>query len=472
MYDFEALVGELLQSSSELNREELMRRIEQKKQTIGAGYLTDQGALFLVAGELGVSLRKAEASSDMAIKDLYIGTNDVTVVARVLAIYPVSTYNRKDGGMGKYRRLVLFDGHDSVRLTVWDDLAEEIVKSGVAVNAPVRILDGYVKQGLDGKPNLNLGKRGKAEVVTDEKVAAKLVPLSAVTEKLTKITQERQVMALECIVDSEPRYSEFVRSDGSPGSLFQFGVTGEGGRPETRVVIWNPSAKPELRKGQKVLVTNVRSRRSLNGEYEIHGDAGSAVIPAQKTPPVELRVAATITAPSGMILMAVDKNGKVWVVEKEKEAQEPPIGAAVSVTPDNESESRLYCRSKGSVNVVEGSSVPSLETLVTKLRDAKDEASNIMVEVIALSHGNAEDVNLKDGTVVKKGELTIGDDTGEMKLVGWRELSGKVVGIQPGERIRVVGVTPRINKLGMRVLQISSITVVDRLWNAARSSSV
>ena len=100
MYDFDALIGELHAGRPELNREEVMRRIEEKKKTVGAGYLTDQGALFLVAGELGVSLRKAEASSDMRVGDLYIGANDVTVVARVLAVYPFAVYNKKDGGQG------------------------------------------------------------------------------------------------------------------------------------------------------------------------------------------------------------------------------------------------------------------------------------------------------------------------------------------------------------------------------------
>ena len=178
---------------------------------------------------------------------------------------------------------------------------------------------------------------------------------------------------------------------------------------------------------------------------------------------MELRVAAVGAASSGTVLLAVDRNGKVWSVEKEREAKEPAVGEAVAVMPDSESDSRLYCKSKGSVVVVNESSVPGLDILATKLRDAKDEAAQVMVEVIALSHGDAEDVNLKDGTTVKKGELTIGDDTGEMKLVGWRELSGKVLGIQPGERLRVVGATPKVNKLGARVLQMSNLTVVERL---------
>ena len=183
MYDFDALVGELLASRPELTREELTKKIEEKKKTVGAGYLTDQGALFLVAGELGVSLRKDDASSDMRIGDLYIGANDVTVVARVLAVYPVATYNKKDGGQGRYQRLTLFDGKSTVRLTVWEEGLEQVEKAGVKADSPVRVANAYVKQGLDGKAQLNLGKRGRLEAVTDEKAAAKLPSMTTLVQK-------------------------------------------------------------------------------------------------------------------------------------------------------------------------------------------------------------------------------------------------------------------------------------------------
>ena len=107
--------------------------------------------------------------------------------------------------------------------------------------------------------------------------------------------------------------------------------------------------------------------------------------------------------------------------------------------------------------------MPPLEELVTKLRDAKGEGAQIMVEVIALSQGTVDDVRLRDGSTVKKGELVIGDDTGEIKLVAWRELSARLSGIQPGERLRVVGVVVKPTNMGVWVLQVSNLTVVERL---------
>ncbi len=458
MSDFEALAEELLTSRPELTREELMKRIAEKKEKVGAGYLTDQGALFLVAGELGVTLRR-EISSDLSLKDLHMGANDITIVARVLGIYPISTYNKKDGGSGTYRRLALFDKDRSTRLTIWDDKIDDPEKIGLTVGAPVRVVSGYVKQGLDGKPNLNLGKRGRLELAENSSLAS----LEDVCETLTKLTSERPVLAVECRIASEPRYSEFVRSDGSPGSLYQFGVAGQGSKEQNRVVIWSPSARPELKVGQAVRITNLRVKQSSRGEFELHGDAGSAILPHEGGRSSELRVAAISRNSTGSVILALDKGRKLKVVETSLDTAAFSPGDAIAVSPDREPNGRMLCQSPGSLSMAKGDSIPGLQDLSVKVKDAKDGSSQIMLEVIALSNGAVDDVNLKDGSVVKKGELVVGDDTGEVKLVGWREHSTKVSGIQPGERLRIVGVIPQQTKMGAWTLQLSDLTMIERL---------
>ena len=466
MYDFDELIGELLASRPELSREEVLERIEEKKRTVGAGYLTDQGALFLVAGDLGVSLRKDNGSSDMRIGDLYIGANDVTVVARVLAIYPVATYNKRDGGQGRYRRLALFDGKNAVRLTVWEEGLGQIEKSGIRPDMPVRIANGYVKQGLDGKPTLNLGKRGKIEALTDNTLSARLPPIASVVQKIPTLTKEEPFVALEGVVSSEPHYSEFVRSDGSAGSLFQFGLAGEG-RKETRVVIWSPTDRPDLKRGQRVQVTNVRARRSNSGEFEVHGDSGSAIILGQAPPRSVYRVAATTSSQSAKVLLVLGKDRRVRFVEVGKGVEEPVQNEVVEVVPDETRGERIYCGSADSIRKAGDDAFPSLEELSTKLQEVKQEGAPIMTEVIALSHGSIDDVLLRDGTKVKKGELMVGDDTGEIRLVAWRDLAGRVSGVQPGERLRLVGVEAKSTKMGSWLLQLSNFSVIERLRGKA-----
>lgn len=55
MTEYEDLINILL-DNSELNKKEIKKLINEKKEKVGAGYLTDQGALFLLASDLGINL--------------------------------------------------------------------------------------------------------------------------------------------------------------------------------------------------------------------------------------------------------------------------------------------------------------------------------------------------------------------------------------------------------------------------------
>src|SRR5438128_11242705 len=170
MYEFDSLVEEVLKNKPELSRNSLMEQIEEKKNTVGSGYLTDQGALFLIAGELGVRLERI-TSTDLGLKDLYVGANDITVVARVFAIYPISEYERKDGsGRGRYRRIGLFDSDNVAGVTRWDDRVEEVDQTGSTLDSPLRVFTGDGKQAFDGKPNANLGTRRTIEQMDDAEI--------------------------------------------------------------------------------------------------------------------------------------------------------------------------------------------------------------------------------------------------------------------------------------------------------------
>jgi ssDNA-binding replication factor A large subunit len=131
MYDFDGLVNEVLRHRPEMTKDEIMELIQEKKRNVGGGYLTDQGALFLIAGELGVQL-KHMTSTDLTLKDLYVGANDITIVARVLAVYPPSEFQKKDGGVGRYRKVNLFDRANVVRLTIWEDNPDAMKLEGIS----------------------------------------------------------------------------------------------------------------------------------------------------------------------------------------------------------------------------------------------------------------------------------------------------------------------------------------------------
>src|SRR5438874_12093337 len=107
--DFKKMVELLLKQKPEISAEQIREMIDEKKRKIGAGYLTDQGALFLVAADLGVSFENIPKLS-AEIKDLYIGAKDITLTARILNVYPIRKFLKKDSNVEiRNRTLTVYD---------------------------------------------------------------------------------------------------------------------------------------------------------------------------------------------------------------------------------------------------------------------------------------------------------------------------------------------------------------------------
>ena len=397
MYDFDGLVAEVLRNRPELSRDSLMGQIQEKKRTVGSGYLTDQGALFLVAGELGVKLQHM-ISSDLTLKDLHIGANDITVVARILAIYPVAEFKKKDGsGVGHYRRVNLFDKNGIAKMTIWEDNEEALKLSGIGVDAPVRVVSAYVKQGLDGKPALNLGKRGRIELITDVAVLSKLTSLGGLVKQLDEVKEGEVVQVVEGVVGTDSRMSTFTRrDDGSQGTLTQFEL--KSGRNKTaRIVVWDAVDLPEVKSGSRVRITNLRHKKGRQGEFELHGD-------------------------SATVIQVLGEGG-----------QAKDVAASENFR-------------------------------LVKVADVgKHALGNVDLEVMALSKGSVREVNMRDGSTSKKGEVVLGDDTGEITAVAWDETS-KIIGeIKAGDKLRVRRASVQVSKMGAETLELGRSTRVERV---------
>ncbi|MBA4460605.1 MAG: single-stranded DNA-binding protein, partial [Nitrosopumilaceae archaeon] len=78
MSEFETLLNKLLEQKPELTRSDIEEMIKQKKEKIGAGYLTDQGAVFLIASDFGISLSEP-LKTEMGLKDLYAGAKEISL---------------------------------------------------------------------------------------------------------------------------------------------------------------------------------------------------------------------------------------------------------------------------------------------------------------------------------------------------------------------------------------------------------
>ena len=86
------------------------------------GYLTDQGALFLIASDLGISLSEP-LKVEMGLKDLYVGAKEISLETRVMNVSAPKQYSRKDGSPFFLRTMTVYDNDSTASVKLWDEKA-------------------------------------------------------------------------------------------------------------------------------------------------------------------------------------------------------------------------------------------------------------------------------------------------------------------------------------------------------------
>ena len=107
--------------------------------------------------------------ADGAIKDLFVGAKDVSVVGRIMNIYPTRKFLRKDTKEEiRNRTLTIYDHESAVRVKLWDDQISLPDEARFRPGGLVKISRGYVKSGFDGRPVINLSSSSQIEVLEEE----------------------------------------------------------------------------------------------------------------------------------------------------------------------------------------------------------------------------------------------------------------------------------------------------------------
>lgn len=476
MAEFDRLFDEL-QKRSSMDKSALSKLINEKKKKVGAGYLTDMGALFLVASDLGITLEYT-MTSDLTLKNLYVGANEITIISRVLSIYPVQNYTRKDGSQGFYRKIILFDKDDSIKATLWDEKAILIDSLNINPNTVVRIIKGYVKADLDGRPVLHLGLRGSIEVVNDQELIRKFPTIEEVTKDISAIKSPASYLSVRGSIKTEPKSSQFTRKDGSQGSVIHFYINDIESDQAVRVAIWDSESKAveSLQIGFIVRLINVRAKMLSYGEIELHGDAGTSleVISKKiihKASPMSFRLLSIGPTQEG-------KSSSALLIDSVKRfytllAKNGAYNKLLSIKPDNLItcypkeiiNSKIVCDDEKSIvtKTLDDPIYPKLESLLLKIKDTRNIDHPVFIEAIALSHASIKDVATKDGSIIKKAEIMVGDETGERKIIAWRDLSILLERISPGEKLRINAIIPQMSENNEPVFIIRPYSSIEKI---------
>ncbi len=467
----------LLSQRPELDAEQIRDLIDEKKRKVGAGYLTDQGALFLVAADLGVSFENAPKPQS-GLKDIYIGAKEVTVTGRIMNIYPIHKFTKRDSNeQSTTRTLVIYDKDARAKVKLWDK--DVVIPDEMKLRAGdiIRIVKGYVRAGLDGKPVINLGSYSAIETVQDDSAIPTIDSL-AITADNVQETLDNAV--IDGTINSNPRVTDFVNPRGEASKALQLQISNEDNTRSLRAIIWNvdESKMPKVFKtGTKARLIGVKVKQGNpqygSGDFEIHGDEGTILEFSGAQEDIEVMPLRVIsigeeTGRGSFVCLAIDRAGKSLILTIDNS-----LISSDQLSPDTMIEcvpSRIFGNSvmlskeDSYIRVTDDDpSFPKLSKFETKIKDIQVSQDPYVIEAIVLQAPESIDVNTKSGETIPLTSTLLGDDTGEIKLVGWRNQSVAVNKLSVGDRIRATGITAGTGREGKAELTMRSYSSITKV---------
>jgi replication factor A1 len=499
MLALDEILAQILALRSDLTREALHALIVRKREGIGR-FLTAEGAAYMVANDLGVDLSGGTLKTSIGVKDLVVGASDVSLTGRVLAVYRVSTFKRRNGVEGKVARFAFADDDGALNVVLWDGKAELIEHGKLAVNSVVRVNHGYVREDRDGRLEIHVGRRGSVVLLKPDPGGFSPPPLP----KIRDLRDDGAVVNLQGVVNTVSRTSTFERADGSQGRVSSLRLVDDTGR--IRIVFWDEMADlPKTwKRGDALKIVQGQLRRGLGGRMEVHvGRTSQITVLADtslKTP--DPAVTAIRTLIPGM--NDVDVLGRVVMVDEERGFQRSSgeegriasiyladASASIRLSLWDENVDLVRQIAIGDAVLVEGAytrgdrfgvtlnlgrlgtltvhpDLPAVQTLPPmpgyRIPIAQLQLGGAaFVEGVVVESPAIRSVVTKDGREVLVASTRIRDDTGEVVVALWDRLVEEVADVEVGATIRINGAHVRDGYDGAPEVSSRRTTVVEVL---------
>ncbi|MCW4044430.1 MAG: OB-fold nucleic acid binding domain-containing protein [Candidatus Bathyarchaeota archaeon] len=272
----EEIVQQILLRHPELTREAVMGRLQIEKDKTG-GLIADATLLRLIAAEYGVKTSPGNVCDrTLSVGSLIPNLNDVTVAGRIVAVYPVKTFEGKKSG--KYASLLVADADGVLRVMLWNDKAGLVESGKLEAGQVVRFVRGYTREDRDGKVELHVGEKSEVEINPSDLAPDGYPEISRFVAKISQMTEPQGNVHLAGTVRRVFASSTFTRQDLSVGKVLRFTLADDSG--EIMVVAWNEKAEEleaVLSRNVKVQLVNAVVKASANDGFEVHVGAATCV---------------------------------------------------------------------------------------------------------------------------------------------------------------------------------------------------
>jgi hypothetical protein len=367
----------ILEKRKDLTKDKLMELIQEKKQQIGAGYLTDLGALYLILNDLGIKL------------DEYLKLSEITGEKKgINLIGYLLSYK-------KYEKRTVFYLYDEalMRGIYW---GEEDVFKNFPVGSRLIFKNAFVKKGKNDQLEIHLNSQSSINTTNE---VLKL-------EELISRSSNAKNFIIRGIIEGPIKNVSYKRKDGTEGSGTSFFIRNT---LKYRSVLWDNEIPIE--EGMTITAAPAFVKKSEYGNE----------ISFLKPYTVDI---------SPSIMSVFGENENFLLLDEFGNVRPAKLSSACK---GSESVIVKKARFQFPVFIVDDclnyDKKLNYQPLLQKI--SKAEKGYVSLDFIVLSEPVMRSSD--------KYEIMIGDDSGEGKIMVTSELSTKIKGLKIGEKVRALG---------------------------------
>ncbi len=277
----QAYIDKIVENTG-LSKKEIQDMVEEKKTEL-KGLISDEGALFIIAKELGVDVKEENREIleelEINISDVTANMKNLTLVGRIRDIYDIHEFVKKDGTPGIVGSFLLHDETGDIRIVLWNEQVKILQSPEFKSNIIVKVVNGHVKQGLNQILEVHIGRMGKLILNPEDvnykkypKITEQFVPIREIHLSLSSISIEGKILQVTPV-------NEFNKKDGSLGKVASLRVMDETG--SIRVTFWNQDTEKlkNLEPNNVISIThlNPRINRLDSNKVDLHATSNTTI---------------------------------------------------------------------------------------------------------------------------------------------------------------------------------------------------
>jgi len=260
----EAYINKIIEDTG-LTRKKIQNMVKDKKVEL-KGLISEEGALFIIARELGVDVKDENRDLlkdiELNVSDIKASMKNITLVGRIKEIYSINSFDRSEGDTGYVGSFLLHDHTGDIRIVLWDEHVQIFNLNNFNINEVIKIVNGLAKKGKYEQLEIHVGRFGKIVIAPDDvdynkypKIKFELINISEINLSLKSLSIEGKVIRKSPI-------NEFTRKSGDLGKVGSLTLLDSTG--SIRVTFWNEDTEKmnDIKIDEIISITNLNPRLS------------------------------------------------------------------------------------------------------------------------------------------------------------------------------------------------------------------